>query len=124
VGGGDHHDGWVRDHYPVTTAGRLVALALMIGGIGLIGFVTGSLRSSRRATRRRQSVTRLRILPADHGVTVYRKRGVTPSDAHHTFMIGGVWRSGVRVLRGAHRGGADWAALRPARWREPARSPA
>ncbi|SCG39310.1 potassium channel family protein [Micromonospora coxensis] len=31
------------DHYPVTAAGRFVALALMIGGIGLIGFVTGSL---------------------------------------------------------------------------------
>lgn len=31
------------DHYPVTTAGRFVAVGLMIGGIGLIGFVTGSL---------------------------------------------------------------------------------
>lgn len=31
------------DHYPVTGTGRLVALGLMIGGIGLIGFVTGSL---------------------------------------------------------------------------------
>jgi voltage-gated potassium channel len=31
------------DHYPVTTGGRAVALGLMIGGIGLIGFVTGSL---------------------------------------------------------------------------------
>ena len=31
------------DHYPVTTTGRFVALGLMIGGIGLIGFVTGSL---------------------------------------------------------------------------------
>ena len=31
------------DSYPTTTAGRLVALGLMIGGIGLIGFVTGSL---------------------------------------------------------------------------------
>ncbi|MCZ7436702.1 potassium channel family protein [Micromonospora sp. WMMC241] len=31
------------DLYPVTTAGRLVALGLMVGGIGLIGFVTGSL---------------------------------------------------------------------------------
>ncbi|WP_422769255.1 potassium channel family protein [Plantactinospora sp. WMMC1484] len=31
------------DFYPTTTAGRLVALGLMIGGIGLIGFVTGSL---------------------------------------------------------------------------------
>ncbi|MFR9778961.1 potassium channel family protein [Micromonospora sp. MS34] len=31
------------DHYPITSAGRLVALGLMIGGIGLIGFVTGSL---------------------------------------------------------------------------------
>ncbi|MEU4570500.1 potassium channel family protein [Micromonospora sp. NPDC023956] len=31
------------DHYPVTAAGKLVALGLMIGGIGLIGFVTGSL---------------------------------------------------------------------------------
>ena len=31
------------DHYPVTTMGRFVALGLMIGGIGLIGFVTGSL---------------------------------------------------------------------------------
>ncbi|MFV2116293.1 ion channel [Micromonospora sp. LOL_025] len=31
------------DHYPVTAAGRFVALGLMVGGIGLIGFVTGSL---------------------------------------------------------------------------------
>ncbi|PGH45390.1 ion transporter [Micromonospora sp. WMMA1996] len=31
------------DLFPVTTAGRLVALGLMVGGIGLIGFVTGSL---------------------------------------------------------------------------------
>jgi voltage-gated potassium channel len=31
------------DAYPTTLEGRLVALALMIGGIGLIGFVTGSL---------------------------------------------------------------------------------
>ncbi|MEV0881619.1 ion channel [Micromonospora echinofusca] len=31
------------DHYPVTDAGRFVALGLMVGGIGLIGFVTGSL---------------------------------------------------------------------------------
>ncbi|RKN52204.1 two pore domain potassium channel family protein [Micromonospora costi] len=31
------------DYYPITTAGRFVALGLMIGGIGLIGFVTGSL---------------------------------------------------------------------------------
>lgn len=33
------------DYYPVSTTGRFVALALMIGGIGLIGFVTGSLAS-------------------------------------------------------------------------------
>ena len=31
------------DYYPVTTTGRFVAVGLMIGGIGLIGFVTGSL---------------------------------------------------------------------------------
>ncbi|MFV2103900.1 potassium channel family protein [Micromonospora sp. LOL_024] len=31
------------DFYPVTMTGRFVALGLMIGGIGLIGFVTGSL---------------------------------------------------------------------------------
>ncbi|GIJ08135.1 potassium channel family protein [Micromonospora andamanensis] len=31
------------DYYPVTAMGRFVALGLMIGGIGLIGFVTGSL---------------------------------------------------------------------------------
>ena len=31
------------DFYPTTVTGRLVALGLMIGGIGLIGFVTGSL---------------------------------------------------------------------------------
>ncbi|MEU4660164.1 potassium channel family protein [Micromonospora chalcea] len=31
------------DLFPVTAAGRLVALGLMVGGIGLIGFVTGSL---------------------------------------------------------------------------------
>jgi voltage-gated potassium channel len=33
------------DYAPVTVEGRLVALAMMIGGIGLIGFVTGSLAS-------------------------------------------------------------------------------
>lgn len=33
------------DFSPVTPEGRLVALAMMIGGIGLIGFVTGSLAS-------------------------------------------------------------------------------
>lgn len=33
------------DAYPTTLDGRLVALGLMIGGIGLIGFVTGSLAS-------------------------------------------------------------------------------
>jgi voltage-gated potassium channel len=33
------------DYSPVTVEGQLVALALMIGGIGLIGFVTGSLAS-------------------------------------------------------------------------------
>ncbi|MFC6016900.1 potassium channel family protein [Plantactinospora solaniradicis] len=31
------------DFYPTTASGRLVAMSLMIGGIGLIGFVTGSL---------------------------------------------------------------------------------
>jgi voltage-gated potassium channel len=31
------------DFYPTTLEGRFVAIALMIGGIGLIGFVTGSL---------------------------------------------------------------------------------
>jgi voltage-gated potassium channel len=33
------------DLYPVTVEGRLVALALMVGGLGLIGFTTGSLAS-------------------------------------------------------------------------------
>jgi voltage-gated potassium channel len=33
------------DHFPITITGQLVALSLMIGGIGLIGFVTGSLAS-------------------------------------------------------------------------------
>ncbi|MCO8277657.1 potassium channel family protein [Actinoplanes sp. TRM 88003] len=33
------------DYSPVTVEGRLVALTMMIGGIGLIGFVTGSLAS-------------------------------------------------------------------------------
>ncbi|MGH3738330.1 MAG: potassium channel family protein [Micromonosporaceae bacterium] len=33
------------DHYPVTVAGKVVAATLMLGGIGLIGFVTGSLAS-------------------------------------------------------------------------------
>ncbi len=33
------------DLYPATTEGRLVAIALMIGGLGLIGFTTGSLAS-------------------------------------------------------------------------------
>jgi voltage-gated potassium channel len=33
------------DLYPATAEGRLVALALMIGGLGLIGFTTGSLAS-------------------------------------------------------------------------------
>lgn len=31
------------DYYPTTLEGRLVAIGLMVGGIGLIGFVTGSL---------------------------------------------------------------------------------
>jgi voltage-gated potassium channel len=31
------------DHFPTTTDGKLVAVGLMMGGIGLIGFVTGSL---------------------------------------------------------------------------------
>ncbi|MFB9363413.1 potassium channel family protein [Actinoplanes nipponensis] len=33
------------DFYPTTLEGRLVALAMMLAGIGLIGFVTGSLAS-------------------------------------------------------------------------------
>jgi voltage-gated potassium channel len=33
------------DYFPVTLEGRLVALAMMVGGIGLLGFVTGSLAS-------------------------------------------------------------------------------
>ncbi|MEV4703114.1 potassium channel family protein [Actinoplanes sp. NPDC049316] len=33
------------DLSPVTTEGRLVAVAMMIGGIGLLGFVTGSVTS-------------------------------------------------------------------------------
>lgn len=33
------------DLYPATLEGRLVAVALMIGGLGLIGFTTGSLAS-------------------------------------------------------------------------------
>jgi voltage-gated potassium channel len=33
------------DLYPTTVEGRLVALALMVGGLGLIGFTTGSLAS-------------------------------------------------------------------------------
>ena len=33
------------DLYPITIEGRLVALTLMIGGLGLIGFTTGSLAS-------------------------------------------------------------------------------
>src|SRR5690348_2786095 len=33
------------DLYPSTVEGRLVALALMVGGLGLIGFTTGSLAS-------------------------------------------------------------------------------
>ena len=33
------------DLYPMTVEGRLVAVALMIGGLGLIGFTTGSLAS-------------------------------------------------------------------------------
>lgn len=33
------------DLYPATVEGRLIALALMIGGLGLLGFTTGSLAS-------------------------------------------------------------------------------
>jgi voltage-gated potassium channel len=33
------------DFYPSTTEGRLVAMALMVSGLGLIGFTTGSLAS-------------------------------------------------------------------------------
>jgi voltage-gated potassium channel len=31
------------DHYPLTAEGRFVAVALMVAGIGLLGFVTGTL---------------------------------------------------------------------------------
>jgi voltage-gated potassium channel len=33
------------DHFPVTVEGRLLAMGLMVVGIGLLGFVTGSLAS-------------------------------------------------------------------------------
>jgi voltage-gated potassium channel len=33
------------DFYPTTIEGRIVALAMMVAGIGLIGFVTGSVAS-------------------------------------------------------------------------------
>ena len=33
------------DHYPVTTSGRLIGVALMLGGIALLGVVTASLAS-------------------------------------------------------------------------------
>lgn len=33
------------DFYPISLEGRLVALAMMIAGIGLLGFVTGSVTS-------------------------------------------------------------------------------
>jgi voltage-gated potassium channel len=33
------------DHYPTTAEGRIIAVGLMVGGIGLLGFVTGSLAS-------------------------------------------------------------------------------
>ncbi|MCT6953438.1 potassium channel family protein, partial [Salmonella enterica] len=33
------------DYYPVTTTGRIVAIALMVGGIALIGVVTATIAS-------------------------------------------------------------------------------
>jgi voltage-gated potassium channel len=58
------------DFYPTTMPGRLVALGLMIGGIGLIGYVTGSLATWIVEGRHRHSATR------DHR-TARRDRGVT-----------------------------------------------
>lgn len=43
---GDDHDGWgYGDHYPVTDLGRLIAVGMMICGLGLLGTVTATLAS-------------------------------------------------------------------------------
>jgi voltage-gated potassium channel len=63
------------DFYPTTVAGRAVATGLMIGGIGLIGFVTGSLASwivERISTADRPT----QATKADIGVVMEEIRGL------------------------------------------------
>jgi voltage-gated potassium channel len=45
VGVHDGDDRGYGDRYPVTTEGRLVAVALMLAGIALVGVITASLAS-------------------------------------------------------------------------------
>jgi voltage-gated potassium channel len=43
VGVHDDHDGRLRRRYPVTTAGRVITVLLMVVGIALIGVLTASI---------------------------------------------------------------------------------
>lgn len=79
------------DLYPTTIAGRLVATSLMIGGIGLIGFVTGSLatwiverisvaESSTEATKADVEALLVEIRHLRTEVTALRGDGVEGTD--------------------------------------------
>jgi len=72
------------DHYPATTAGRFVAIGLMIGGIGLIGFVTGSLAS----------------WIVERVTATDRPAGATKADIDAVLAELGALREEVAVLRG------------------------
>ena len=75
------------DLYPTTLSGRFVALALMIGGIGLIGFVTGSLASwivERISTAERPvQVTRGDLAPLVDEIARLRAEITGLREAHH-----------------------------------------
>lgn len=84
------------DYYPTTLEGRLVAIGLMVGGIGLIGFVTGSLAtwiverisvSERPAEVTRRDVAQLLVEVRELRAEIRELRGeVRPpgqEDQHH-----------------------------------------
>ncbi|MDG4811087.1 ion channel [Micromonospora sp. WMMD1120] len=79
------------DYHPVTGTGRFVALGLMIGGIGLIGFVTGSLatwiveRVSARETSATATVADIAALRAEIAALRRQLDPLTPTagaDSH------------------------------------------